>query len=271
MTSTKRNSAARSSWSLRGHLHRLDVERLERVARPGREGRVDRAADPLQLSLHRAEPYAAAGAQSGARPPFALRRRDRGGRSGSRPTRPARSRCSARATAPSRWRATTTRSSAAPACDRAPGTSTRSASTASASGRVDDGFPASAFHTYPKDGAARGRVRLLPRGGPARAALLAAQGRGRARPRGRLAAHARRSACATSRASSWPDVLLMIGDQVYADEVSPATRSFIESRRDASEPPGERVRRLRGVHAALPRELERRRRSAGCSRPCRRR
>jgi PhoD-like phosphatase len=39
----------------------------------------------------------------------------------------------------------------------------------------------------------------------------------------------------------WPDVLLMLGDQVYADEVSPATRAFMESRRDVSEPPGERV------------------------------
>ena len=39
----------------------------------------------------------------------------------------------------------------------------------------------------------------------------------------------------------WPDVLLMLGDQVYADEVSPATRAFIETRRDVSEPPGDRV------------------------------
>ena len=39
----------------------------------------------------------------------------------------------------------------------------------------------------------------------------------------------------------WPDVLLMIGDQVYADEVSPETREFIEARRDTSEPPGEQV------------------------------
>ena len=39
----------------------------------------------------------------------------------------------------------------------------------------------------------------------------------------------------------WPDVLLMIGDQVYADEVSPGTRSFVESRRDVREAPGERV------------------------------
>ena len=54
----------------------------------------------------------------------------------------------------------------------------------------------------------------------------------------------------------WPDVLLMLGDQVYADEVSPATRAFIES--SATVGAARRPRaRLRGVHAALPRELER--------------
>ncbi|HET7480514.1 MAG TPA: alkaline phosphatase D family protein [Rubrobacteraceae bacterium] len=40
---------------------------------------------------------------------------------------------------------------------------------------------------------------------------------------------------------SWPDVLLMLGDQVYADEVSPGTREFIRSRRDPDEGPGETV------------------------------
>ena len=39
----------------------------------------------------------------------------------------------------------------------------------------------------------------------------------------------------------WPDVLLMLGDQVYADEVPPATLAFIESRRNVDEPPGKRV------------------------------
>jgi hypothetical protein len=38
---------------------------------------------------------------------------------------------------------------------------------------------------------------------------------------------------------TWPDVLLMLGDQVYADEGSPKTREFIGSRRDTSVPPGE--------------------------------
>jgi hypothetical protein len=36
----------------------------------------------------------------------------------------------------------------------------------------------------------------------------------------------------------WPDLLLLLGDQVYADECSPETKKFIESRRDTSEEPG---------------------------------
>ena len=39
----------------------------------------------------------------------------------------------------------------------------------------------------------------------------------------------------------WPDALLLLGDQVYADEVSPGTLAYIRSRRDTSEPPGEQV------------------------------
>jgi hypothetical protein len=38
--------------------------------------------------------------------------------------------------------------------------------------------------------------------------------------------------------AQWPRMLLLIGDQVYADEVSPQTRAFIEARRDTSKPPG---------------------------------
>ena len=55
----------------------------------------------------------------------------------------------------------------------------------------------------------------------------------------------------------WPDLLLMLGDQVYVDEGSPETREFIRSRRDVSEPPGDRGARLRGVHAPLSRIVER--------------
>jgi hypothetical protein len=39
----------------------------------------------------------------------------------------------------------------------------------------------------------------------------------------------------------WPDTLLMIGDQVYADDTGPATRQFIKDRRDPAEPPGYQV------------------------------
>jgi hypothetical protein len=36
----------------------------------------------------------------------------------------------------------------------------------------------------------------------------------------------------------WPDLLLMLGDQVYADETSEEMQRFIESRRSTDEPPG---------------------------------
>jgi hypothetical protein len=39
----------------------------------------------------------------------------------------------------------------------------------------------------------------------------------------------------------WPDCLLLLGDQVYADETSEQTRAFIRARRDTSQPPGEQV------------------------------
>jgi PhoD-like phosphatase len=39
----------------------------------------------------------------------------------------------------------------------------------------------------------------------------------------------------------WPRVLMLLGDQVYADEVSPETLAFIRKRRDVRKPPGEEV------------------------------
>jgi PhoD-like phosphatase len=39
----------------------------------------------------------------------------------------------------------------------------------------------------------------------------------------------------------WPHAIILLGDQVYADEVSPRTLEFIRSRRDTGEPPGEEV------------------------------
>jgi hypothetical protein len=69
-----------------------------------------------------------------------------------------------------------------------------------------------------------------------------------ARPRGRddtehgadaLAAYA--LALRQAPRESWPDALLLLGDQVYADEVGPATREFIRQRRDPASPPGYQV------------------------------
>ena len=37
----------------------------------------------------------------------------------------------------------------------------------------------------------------------------------------------------------WPRVLMLVGDQVYADQPSPTTKEFIRSRRDFRDPPGE--------------------------------
>jgi hypothetical protein len=39
----------------------------------------------------------------------------------------------------------------------------------------------------------------------------------------------------------WPDMLLMIGDQIYADEVSPRTLEYIGARRELDETPGPEV------------------------------
>jgi PhoD-like phosphatase len=41
--------------------------------------------------------------------------------------------------------------------------------------------------------------------------------------------------------AEWPDAVVLLGDQVYADEVSPGTIDFIRERRSTSEPPGEQV------------------------------
>ena len=41
--------------------------------------------------------------------------------------------------------------------------------------------------------------------------------------------------------TGWPDALLLLGDQVYADVVPPQTAAFIRARRDVHQPPGEEV------------------------------
>jgi len=47
---------------------------------------------------------------------------------------------------------------------------------------------------------------------------------------------------ATADPVGWPDLVLFLGDQVYADETTPQMREFIESRRDIEEPPWEELK-----------------------------
>lgn len=46
---------------------------------------------------------------------------------------------------------------------------------------------------------------------------------------------------ATDPSAERPDVLVLLGDQVYADETSPATQEWLARRRDLEEPPGTQV------------------------------
>ncbi len=104
----------------------------------------------------------------------------------------------------------------------------------------DSPFPASLIRTL-----APGRpLRLVF--GSCRIASLDAPRRGRARAR-HDAEHGADAlgACALDLRDQppegWPDVMLLIGDQVYADETGPATREFIGQRRDPASPPGHEV------------------------------
>jgi hypothetical protein len=104
----------------------------------------------------------------------------------------------------------------------------------------DDGFPASAFRTYPKETPFKllfGSCRVAAPHEPPYTLSKDEDERGREID----ALHTLALRMRDQPREEWPDVLVMLGDQVYADEVSPATRAFIETRRRPSEPPGERV------------------------------
>jgi hypothetical protein len=104
----------------------------------------------------------------------------------------------------------------------------------------DDGFPASAFHTYPKETPLRlvfGSCRVAAPHEPPYTLKKDEDPRGREID----ALHTLALRMRDEPREDWPDVLLMLGDQVYADEVSPAALAFIETKRDTDETPGERV------------------------------
>jgi hypothetical protein len=104
----------------------------------------------------------------------------------------------------------------------------------------DSGFPPSAFRTYPKDGPLHlvfGSCRLAAPHQPPFSL------RKDEHPLGREVDALRTLALRMKDEprERWPDVLLMLGDQVYADEVPPATAAFVERRRDRDAPLGDRV------------------------------
>jgi hypothetical protein len=105
---------------------------------------------------------------------------------------------------------------------------------------LNDGFPPSAFRTYPKEESLEvvfGSCRLAAPHVPPYSLRKDEDPRGREID----ALHTLAQRMSNRPREEWPDVLLMLGDQVYADEVSPDTLAFLETRRDPSQPPGERV------------------------------
>ena len=101
-------------------------------------------------------------------------------------------------------------------------------------------LPASSFKTYPKE---RPLQLLFGSCRVAAPHIPPYSLRKDEDPRGREidALHTLAQRMASESPDEWPDGIVMIGDQVYADEVSPATLAFIETRRDIDEPPGERA------------------------------
>jgi hypothetical protein len=61
------------------------------------------------------------------------------------------------------------------------------------------------------------------------------------RGRGLDALHTLALSMIESEPDRWPELVLLLGDQVYGDEVSPQALDFIRSRRDTTRPPGEEV------------------------------
>ena len=47
---------------------------------------------------------------------------------------------------------------------------------------------------------------------------------------------------ATDETARWPDLVLFLGDQVYADETTEEMQRFIKERRDIDEPPGKELK-----------------------------
>ena len=101
-------------------------------------------------------------------------------------------------------------------------------------------FPPSQFRTYPMDGPlviAFGSCRVAAPNEPPWTLTNEQSPQGLEMD----ALYALAQRMAREQRERWPDLLLLLGDQVYADEPPPQTRAFIEGRRDVSEAPGDCV------------------------------
>jgi hypothetical protein len=106
--------------------------------------------------------------------------------------------------------------------------------------RVDDPYPAPVVRTRTRDGGEPfrllfGSCRVTRPHEPPYTLARGEQGVGV----DALHAYARRML--TQEEPSWPDALLLLGDQVYADELSPQTLAYIERTRGTDQPPGDGV------------------------------
>ena len=120
---------------------------------------------------------------------------------------------------------------------------------------LDDGWPASCIRTIGDDHDLRitfGSCRVAHPDEPPWTLTKDEDPRGREHDALRALAMKMRA----QDVEDWPHLLLLLGDQVYADEVPVATAEFIAARRDPSRPAGRGGRRLRGVLPPLPRLVD---------------
>jgi PhoD-like phosphatase len=101
----------------------------------------------------------------------------------------------------------------------------------------DSPFPPSRFRTYPKQKQLRiafGSCRVAAPNEPPFTGPKDKDDRGREHD----ALRATALQMVEQDPDEWPDLLLLLGDQVYADEVSPQTRKFVRSKRNMADEPG---------------------------------
>ena len=157
---------------------------------------------------------------------------------GSRPTRRARSRSWAPRSARSRSRAITSRSCTSPGCPRRAtpvrGRARRRARLAAARLRLAGAAACARSPTTTACASASARAAAPIPNEPPWTLTKDEDPEGREHDALRALALRMRD----QDPDEWPHLLLMLGDQVYADEVAPATEEFIRARRDVEVPPG---------------------------------